>query len=983
MDKQRPLSKLWILHILIMHIVMQQLTAQVKYTVPAIEWQEPFGNHRAVLQIEMPGDIVALDLLWRRHDKNPEDRQFIITNAVTGDTITNIYRYEVNNERCRIAFGPVNQPGAYYFYYLPYTPEYKDFSAGKYLTKENEPEKEWLHRIGLTGGELQFDDLPKCNVDVIQARSEFHSFYPMEVPATKEEIQKYVSKYDDPYLVFPEDRIRPIRMLDALPLIWLQSQPSSRFRGTACKNEYYALQLGVYASKVSLKDLEVNFSDLVNDSGDRIPASAMTCFNTHGVDIEGEPFVLTVNVEKGKVQPLWIGIDISKKAVPGNYKGIFTVEADGLMSKQLEINIKVENSILTDRGDGETWRHSRLRWLNSTIGIDDEPVTPYTNISVNERKLSCLGRDIELNQAGLPESVLATDNDVLDGAIKFLIESNNQVLSLEPVSFQFTKSTNGVVAWEAISENDELRLTCKGEMEFDGRFSYDCMVAAKKNIHLQDIRLEIPYRKSIAQYMIGMGRMGGHTPEFHKSRWRREEDSFWLGNAKGGLHCELRGGSYHGPLLNLYQPNHPRSWYNGVNGGFRIDTKNETVNATAYSGYRPMHEGEEVTYKFALIVTPVKPYNPNDQWQYKYEHNPKPRKEVVDNGGNMMNVHHANKYNPYINYPFIVNDTLKALVDKWHERDWKVKIYYTVRELSNYLTEMWALRSLGFEILSDGPGGGYQWLQEHLVDNYTCQWYNHIGDGTADAAILNSGESRWYNYYLEGLAWLLKEIDIDGLYLDDFSYDRRILKRMRKIMENIKPGECHIDVHSNNAFTRGPANQYLEIYPYINRTWYGEGFNFDLMPADFWFSEVSGVPFGVVNELLLHRSVNKGRRGMIYAMAPRGDWAMWELWKNFGIENTRMIGYWEDNVPVEVNDDRVKVTSYVGEGKTLIVLGNWESSPLEVKLSVDWKALGLNKKKVKIHIPEITNYQKEEEHKSVNFVKLDAKGVKFIILSEE
>ena len=36
----------------------------------------------------------------------------------------------------------------------------------------------------------------------------------------------------------------------------------------------------------------------------------------------------------------------------------------------------------------------------------------------------------------------------------------------------------------------------------------------------------------------------------------------------------------------------------------------------------------------------------------------------------------------------------------------KVKIYYTVRELTTHLPELWALRSLGDEVLADGPGGG-------------------------------------------------------------------------------------------------------------------------------------------------------------------------------------------------------------------------------------------------------------------------------------
>ena len=72
-----------------------------------------------------------------------------------------------------------------------------------------------------------------------------------------------------------------------------------------------------------------------------------------------------------------------------------------------------------------------------------------------------------------------------------------------------------------------------------------------------------------------------------------------------------------------------------------------------------------------------------------------------------------------------------------------------------------------------------------LVNNYTPQWYAYLGNGVADEAILNSGESRWYNYYIEGLAWLLKHMDIDGIYLDDVSYDRRILKRMRKLWKQL------------------------------------------------------------------------------------------------------------------------------------------------------------------------------------------------------
>ena len=65
----------------------------------------------------------------------------------------------------------------------------------------------------------------------------------------------------------------------------------------------------------------------------------------------------------------------------------------------------------------------------------------------------------------------------------------------------------------------------------------------------------------------------------------------------------------------------------------------------------------------------------------------------------------------------------------------------------------------------------------------------------------------------------------------------------------------------------------------------------------------------------------------------------------------------------------------------MIFLGKGVSSHLEVQLNVDWNALGLNKKKAKIYIPDITNHQKEEKYKLEDPVRLNARGVKFIVLT--
>ncbi len=290
-----------------------------------------------------------------------------------------------------------------------------------------------------------------------------------------------------------------------------------------------------------------------------------------------------------------------------------------------------------------------------------------------------------------------------------------------------------------------------------------------------------------------------------------------------------------------------------------------------------------------------------------------------------------------------------------------------------------ALRSLDLEILADGAGGGYAWLQEHLVKNYKVQWYNYLGDGRADAAILTSTQSRWYNYYVEGLAWLIKNMDIDGLYLDDVAFDRHILKRMRRIIDMNKPG-CMIDLHSNTGFSKGPVNQYAEFFPYVDKTWFGEGFNYSIMPADYWFVEISGMPMGIGNDMLLHMTDNM-RRGMLFGMTPRGFFPMWEFWDSFGISGSEMLGFWEEDPVITTDQEDVYVTAYMKQGKVLAVIGNWLDRSVEVRLNIDWERLGLDPLSVTYTAPHIGDYQTENVFKAGEPFPVPARGDLLLVIS--
>lgn len=295
-----------------------------------------------------------------------------------------------------------------------------------------------------------------------------------------------------------------------------------------------------------------------------------------------------------------------------------------------------------------------------------------------------------------------------------------------------------------------------------------------------------------------------------------------------------------------------------------------------------------------------------------------------------------------------------------HERGFKVKIYDTIRELSNRAAELFALRSLGHEIFSPGPGGGFSWLQEHLGGDYIAAWFV---PELQDAAVINSGMSRWHNYYIEGLDWLAKNVGIDGLYLDDVAFDRTTMKRVRKVLDRNRPGAL-IDLHSANQFNprdgfASSANLYLEHFPFLNRLWFGEYFDYDSAP-DYWLVEVSGIPFGIMGEML--QDGGNPWRGMLFGMTSRLPWAgdprpLWKAWDEFGIRDAEMIGFWVERPPVKTGRGDVPATVYVKKGQALISIASWAKNPVTVRLDIDWKQLGINPAKAQLTAPAIESFQ--------------------------
>ncbi|HEV9037794.1 MAG TPA: glycoside hydrolase domain-containing protein [Puia sp.] len=937
---------------------------------------DSLGNHRAAIDFRGPGAVAHVNLPWRLRVADPAAHRIIVQDAVTGARVRNATTGVLTRESGGVFFEPVSGKGLYYVYYLPYRNEGRsNYPKGVYWRPDTTAAPQWLAALNRTGP-------VNCTVTAFQSIDSFNTWYPMEVIATAKETaalkQKYAGKT---FLVFPEDREHSIRMRDDLPYRWIAKGPGNAVSGNASRGEWFAWQLGVYALK-DIQNVRVNFSALTGPGG--VMLDKISCINTGGISNDGKPFSKDVSVSAGQVQALWCGVDIPRDIASGVYRGVVTVIAGGAQWKG-QVTLRVGEQQVSDGGAATPAKMTRLKWLNSTLAQENTVIAPYTPLTISgDTLIGLLGRDIRLTAQGFPEqirtfftpemtSIGTRPNSLLAENIHFHFTraSDGKDIRLKGPGVHFTERTPGTVRWEATSTSDEVRMDVSASLEFDGFLAYTVRVTALQDLELKDITMHIPFEKAATTYMMGLGRKGGYRPDsMYHWKWdvaHKNQDGAWIGTVNAGLQFSLRDERYVRPLnTNFYLQKpliDPSSWDNGGNGGIDIGVKGKSMLANNYSGHRLMKKGDTLYYNFNLLITPFHPLITDAQWAMRFYHKYDDPKRVAATGATVINIHHATPINPWINYPFIEWRRMKGYIDTAHALGLKVKIYNTVRELSDHAYELFALRSLGHEIYSAGPGKGFSWLQEHVEDDYIPAWFV---PEIKDAAIINSGMSRWHNYYVEGMNWLVKNVGIDGIYLDDVAFDRVTMKRIKRVLtEDGHPGI--IDLHSANQYNprdgyNNSANLYMEHFPYLNRLWFGEYFDYEHNPPDFFLTEVSGIPFGLMGEML--QGGGNPWRGMVYGMTNRMPWSdnadprpIWKAWDEFGMQGTEMIGYWSPSCPVNTGRGDIPVTVYRKKGAALIALASWAPEDTVIRLNIDWQRLGIDPAHATIEAPAITNFQ--------------------------
>ena len=995
------------------------------------------GNHRFYLKVgaKKNSDVAVgaqnftVHVPWRRSDTDPLSKAVYVRATSSGTSLAGQVKdcaYSGNAEAINVTFsviaGAASETTEYYLYYMPFTTceyqggsctydarsVYDNASLGcKFIGEENN----WKRRLS-PGSSATYE-----------ARAPFESFEPMEMPMTaleQSEFMKARNVNKDGVVLVGETHDFPIKMKSQLPFRWLGKPASPQVHATAAPDQHLTFQIAAInfgASNVTVASIA--FSGLESSRGDKIPSSSLRCMNANGVDFWGRPTTYEIpEIEPGNVLALWIALAVPETAAQGSYSGkaavSYSVNGSSSMMQSVDIRINISGSKIEKHGDDDIALGSRLHWFDSTLGIPGDTVpAPFTPLKIDAASMTfgLLGKEIRLRSDGLPSSVAVIEESGLrretllaPGMTVSVGGKALRVISNATIAGTPTKMST---RWIAQSASSDIKMTVMGSIDCTGYNLLNISLEALANTSGAEFNLTMP--SSISTFAMGLGRSGGTMTrwmagsESHAWRWdgKNGHNGLWVGSTKAGLRLELKGDDplwYAGsPYDSGSAPPAPASWSNGGIGGIQLH-KNGTV--VAFTGKRSLAKGDVVTLTLSLMVTPLRPPDQHFRFKERWAQLSGPHNYTMlsETGVSNVNMHQGNAVNPWINYPFLTNEAMKQAADACHDLGMNFNVYNTMRELSNRCSEYFAMLSWGGTLVP-GDGGGADWLQEHIRSGYLPAWSNpvHLADHKLFPGVPNPDPSegariqdvgmrvvalsRWNNYYIEGIGQIQRDYGANGIYLDEIAYDRTTMLRARKVLGS----KGRIDHHADCGFvSSSPALNYMELMPFIDRLWYGEGFDYNINASDYWLIEISGFATGLSADMLryttMHHDFGMTRyhyRGLLFGSAFRYSSTavfdpsnLWKLWDAFGIEDAEMVGWWEYledstavTLPVSATNDDFKVTTYLKSGKAaLVCIAAWGAAaetdvPTELRLIYNWDRLQINESHATISLPSIPPFQ--------------------------
>lgn len=961
-----------------------------KLPVGVAEWNpEGVGNHRAVVRVERAAELCWTRVAWRRIDEMVPLRGIEVVLAKTGERIGNALVIESNKEYGDILFESP-EPGDYYLYYIPFEMVERSWNPyPKYLSQET-VSSVWRERAEIAATAIREGKTPvgieRAAVIKLESNGEENLFNEMEIPMTEAEREIFLERLaKDRIVFFSESLTSPICMTEYLPLAWMEKEPLKVYELRGSPGKTIVFQLAAVAPQKDIPELMMGNIGFKDAQGKLNSSLKVRCLNLSGNNFQGYPLLKSLFLKRGHVLPLWCLLEIPDGTPEGKYSGDLIFSGWNLLHTPLSLKLEVVSKE-SEAQEAEQAAFSRLSWLDSSLGSGRDFPVKYPNILRDENVLTINNHKLRLTPGGLPGQI---GQDLFALPMEFRLKRAGTWIQWTNQGTIFDSESGENVNWETKSYSSGLSLQTMASAEPDGFIEMTLELnATEEDFVAEDAQLVFSFNAESVPYFMGLGIRGGYRPDFLEWKWTKNANQFfWIGGVENGLYCKLQDRAGRQGAYFIDQPY--QDWCGDADTGeskITMRPKDGLIELVISTGSMRLSQGEERIFSFHLMLTPFQQKDMQVGGEKIYSGSldgeiPAPDRVVLE-------------YDPaiysYLNYPFHQQDLLREYIHSLNENKVSAHFRLGCREIPYRIPEFRPLWSLNHEIFTYTPAMKYAveqygaryaeesipfignpWLCEHLSKGYSASWLSHSAEGEEIVTLGINPLSRWQNYYMETLRWLGKEFGVKGIRMD-LSH-REVTKRVRRVVRDNFPEGTLLDSITGNNLKEdtgmaNPMGQYMEHLSLLDSISFSDGFSYEA-GEDYYLVELSGVPFGINTSF----DGSYSWRQLLYGNLPsmkgvdRGVERLWKLCDAFGIKESRLIGYWDKDCPVQTGDEEVLSSVYIKDNAMMIVLSSWSKEPKEIVLNLEpAERLGMDTAQMQIVVPKIDNIQESRSGKLIS-----------------
>jgi len=605
-------------------------------------------------------------------------------------------------------------------------------------------------------------------------------------------------------------------------------------------------------------------------------------------------------------------------------------------------------------------------WIGTREGISDAVLPPWTPLVVDRRgrvlRVRCWGRTYEFGKRPFARAIVTGGAPVLRAPIRVIARADGRAQVWRGSDPRLIEARPDRVRLSQEAKAPELTLSAETAIEYDGMALTHWRLEPRRALRLEGLTVEIPLPAECAKLLWyyphyerswSEHRPGELKPEGFVDRFR---PVMWLGDEERGLEWFAESDE------NWFS-DQPERVIEVKRDGDAVVLRLKIV--TTPVELAPDGPRSSLSYTFGLQATPIRP-NEKDAWDYRIFHVSQPtfgvqtRLDIPDSeldalvaaGVRTIAFHeHWTDIESYTTTTY--GEQLRRLVGACHQRGLKLLLYFGF--LISDLAPEWA--QFGDQCVMQ-PRGGYE------PYNYPPQ--------PRQNAYKVCYRSVWQDFLAHGIARVMDQYDVDGVYLDgtadpfDGCINRRhgcgyvrpdgsigktyailairsMMRRIYTIVKSRKP-DGQVNLHQS-SFMVIPTMAWATSY------WDGEQLA-GRPPLDHFRTELIGRQWGLPAEFLAMFDFRQAcGLALLHdvptrAVHPGADLeltsGLWRVFDDFGRKDAQWLPYWRNAkyVSVEPQDFCASLYRHPHNGALMAVLNNGAQERTgSVKLHVD--ALGL------------------------------------------